>query len=81
MLRDLAAISDRVVLTQVTSERSAHADEILRDRPDLQNCQVILDPRDALGDIIENSEDSRVILVTGSLFLIGELRPLFFDSE
>jgi folylpolyglutamate synthase/dihydropteroate synthase len=36
---------------------------------------VVFDPREALRSLVDESRDSDLIVVAGSLYLLGEVRP------
>ncbi|MGL1932999.1 MAG: bifunctional folylpolyglutamate synthase/dihydrofolate synthase [Desulfotalea sp.] len=74
----LAPLCESIVLTAAGSERSASVEDIQNLlAPSLQkNCFLSVSVDDAL-EIAENCySDGDLILVAGSLFLIGEIRPL-----
>ena len=39
-------------------------------------CRVIADPRVAVETLVQNAAPNELIVITGSLYLLGEVRPL-----
>ena len=77
MLRELSEIADELVLTRVAMERSADPAEMaaaVRSATEIP-ATVAADARRAVLDTIEAAASEDVILVTGSLYFLGEVRP------
>ncbi len=75
MLDGLTAVVDEIVLTRVGMQRSADPRQLathLSGR--IPHC-VIEDSRSALDFLIDKARPDDVILVAGSLYLLGEIRP------
>jgi dihydrofolate synthase/folylpolyglutamate synthase len=76
MLQSLSAVVDEIVLTRVRMERCADpsrlADQLGGDVPH----QVIEDAPSALGSMLRSAAADDIILVAGSLYLLGEIRPM-----
>jgi dihydrofolate synthase / folylpolyglutamate synthase len=76
MLQSLSAVVDEIVLTRVQMERCADpsrlADELRGNIPH----QVIEDAPSALGSMLRGAAADDIILVAGSLYLLGEIRPM-----
>jgi dihydrofolate synthase/folylpolyglutamate synthase len=76
MLRTLAAAVDEIVLTRVSMERSADpallAQKLIQPIPH----RVIADSRAALSTLVREADDEDIIVVAGSLYLLGEVRPM-----
>jgi dihydrofolate synthase/folylpolyglutamate synthase len=76
MLRSLAKSVDEIVFTRVGMERSADPKNLEEKLSEpIPHC-VITDSQQALRALIEHAEDSDVIIVAGSLYLLGEVRPM-----
>jgi len=76
MLATLTRFTDEVVLTRVGMERSADPRLLAAQLGDNVSCRVIEDPRRGLNFLLESARPSDIVLVTGSLYLIGEIRPM-----
>jgi len=75
MLRELATVIDEAVFTRVTMERSADPGQLAASFTAVPH-RVVRDPKEALRTLVRESTDDEVIVVAGSLYLIGEIRPL-----
>ena len=76
MLGLLAKVVDEVIFTKVDMERSADPVQ-LADRLDPSvPRRVIFDPRAAVRALIAEAHENDVLVVAGSLYLLGEVRPL-----
>jgi dihydrofolate synthase/folylpolyglutamate synthase len=75
MLRELSAVADEIVLTRVAMERSADPGKMAEAVKDIP-AAVAEDPRQALRVLLEKAGPEDVVLVTGSLYLLGEVRPV-----
>ncbi|HEX9454686.1 MAG TPA: folylpolyglutamate synthase/dihydrofolate synthase family protein [Candidatus Binatia bacterium] len=76
MVRALASVVDEVVLTQVGMERSADPHELAGKLAGQVQHRVIRDSRRALMTLLDETGDGEMIVVAGSLYLLGEVRPL-----
>jgi dihydrofolate synthase/folylpolyglutamate synthase len=76
MVRALASVVDEVVLTQVGMERSADPQQLVEKLNDQVPHRVIRDSRRALMTLLDETGDDEMIVVAGSLYLLGEVRPL-----
>jgi len=76
MVRALAAVVDEVVLTQVGMERSADPQDLAEKLAGQVRQRVIRDSRRALETLLDETRDNEIIVVAGSLYLLGEVRPL-----
>jgi dihydrofolate synthase/folylpolyglutamate synthase len=76
MLQSLSAVVEEIVLTRVQMERCADpsrlADELRGNIPH----QAIEDAPSALGSMLRGAAADDIILVAGSLYLLGEIRPM-----
>lgn len=75
MLKELSAVADEIVLTRVPIERSADPNKMAEAVKGLPTT-VIDDPRRALRSLLDRAAPDDAILVTGSLYLLGEVRPV-----
>jgi dihydrofolate synthase / folylpolyglutamate synthase len=85
-LRQLRRLSDDIILTQFTSIQ----DEIRGAIPvsELENCSLeagfseiksVVDPQQAFRTLIKSDHD--LLIVTGSFYLLNDIRPLVFDTS
>jgi dihydrofolate synthase/folylpolyglutamate synthase len=75
MLRTLMPAVDEVVFTRVAMERSADPQELAQNVSEPAS-RVIPDARAALRALIGEAQADDMIVVAGSLYLLGEVRPL-----
>jgi dihydrofolate synthase/folylpolyglutamate synthase len=76
MLRSLAKSVDEIVFTRVGMERSADPQNLEEKLSEPIPHRVITDSQQALRALIDDAEDEDVIIVAGSLYLLGEVRPM-----
>lgn len=76
MLTELSAVAGEIVLTRVPMERSVDPRELAKAVPPDVPHAVIADPREAVRFLLGKANPEDIILVTGSLYLLGEVRPL-----
>jgi dihydrofolate synthase/folylpolyglutamate synthase len=77
MLQELSAVAGELVLTRVAMERSADPGKMAAAVTGIP-VTVIDDPRQGVGLLVEKSAPDDVLLITGSLYLLGEVRPIFY---
>ncbi len=77
MLRELSAVAGDFVLTRVAMDRSADPQEMAAVVHDAGAIPVaaVPDARQAVRTTIESASPDDVILITGSLYFLGEVRP------
>lgn len=81
--RQLIPISDVVILTQADNPRAANVErieDIIRDRAAWPHGQKVIkskDIKEAIGIARQEAEREDLILITGSLFVIGEVRSAY----
>jgi dihydrofolate synthase/folylpolyglutamate synthase len=80
MLATLTRFTDEVVLTRVGMERSADPRILAAHLGGTVYCRVIEDARQAVNVLLENARPSDIVLVTGSLYLLGEVRPMLREQ-
>lgn len=76
MLRALASVVDEVIFTKVDMERSADPRELVQKFGASIPHRVIADPGMALRTLVEEADEDDVVVVAGSLYLLGEIRPV-----
>ncbi|MFQ5542489.1 MAG: bifunctional folylpolyglutamate synthase/dihydrofolate synthase [Candidatus Binatia bacterium] len=76
MLHELSKVSSEVLLTRVPMERSADPRDLISAVPADLPVAVIEDPAEAIASLIGCVGEDQNILVTGSLYLSGHVRPL-----
>ncbi|HEV8341217.1 MAG TPA: folylpolyglutamate synthase/dihydrofolate synthase family protein [Candidatus Binatia bacterium] len=80
MLGELAGVASEVVLTRVPMERSADPRKLVKAVPESIPSKIIEQPVDALNQVLRAARTDETVLVTGSLYLLGELRPLLTEK-
>ena len=80
MLATLTKCADEVVLTRVTMERSADPQLLAAQLSDRIRHRVIEDPWQGLKFLLDKASADDIILVTGSLYLLGEIRPALQET-
>ncbi len=76
MIRALAATVDEIVFTRVQMERSADPEQLARSLAEPKPRRVIDDSRTALRTLLNEASAEEIVLVAGSLYLLGEVRPM-----
>jgi dihydrofolate synthase/folylpolyglutamate synthase len=79
MLRMLSTAVDEVILTRVDMERSADPHMLAEKLSQPIPHRVIADSRVALKTLLDEAVERDVIVVAGSLYLLGEVRPMLED--
>ncbi len=75
MLRRLAPLADRVILTGIREERALNPEDMAAvARCYNETVEVVPDSREATLRALDSSADDDLICVTGSLYLIGEIK-------
>jgi len=74
-LDTLMTVADEMVLTRVDMERSADPRDLASHIAQKVPCQVIEDSRSALRTLFAVAQSDEIIVVAGSLYLLGEIRP------
>lgn len=75
ILGQLETLADRIIFTKSTNQRAADPMDLAR-RVKRSGVEVSVAPRfeDALEDAMSSAEEQELILVTGSLYLVGDAR-------
>ena len=76
MLAQLSRVASEVVLTRVPMQRSADPGKMSAALKGRLPVSVVEDPAQALQFLLERAGPEDVVLVAGSLYLLGEVRPL-----
>jgi dihydrofolate synthase/folylpolyglutamate synthase len=76
MLRALATVVDEVIFTRVEMERSADPQLLAEKFAESIPHRVISDSRAGLRTLLDEAHEQDVIVVAGSLYLLGEVRPM-----
>lgn len=79
MLGALGKAVDEIVFTRVEMERSAEPEQLAAKLVAGIPRRAIRDARVALRTLLAESQDSDIVVVAGSLYLLGEIRPLLQD--
>lgn len=72
----LFPIADSVVVTRPPSPRAAEPERVLAAGTPPERAECISEPASALARVLELAEPDDLVCVTGSLYLLGHLRPL-----
>jgi dihydrofolate synthase/folylpolyglutamate synthase len=75
MLGDLSSLASEVILTRVPMERSADPSMLAEVVAGVLPVKIIEKPLDAVRWLLESADPDEAILVAGSLYLLGEVRP------
>lgn len=81
MLRELEKTADEVIFTRVKMERSANPDQLAQSLTESIPHREIDDSRIALQTLLSETGPEEIILVAGSLYLLGEVRPRLLDAQ
>jgi dihydrofolate synthase / folylpolyglutamate synthase len=76
MLRELAEVVDEIIFTRVNMERSAEPKQLASEFDAAIPHRVLDDSRSALRTLLDEAQAQDVIVVAGSLYLLGEVRPM-----
>ena len=79
MLKTLLRPEDRVVLTRPDSERAADP-TLLATKAAVRAVRVEMRPAQALEEALSMAGDGSLLVVTGSLYLIGKIRTLLLEK-
>lgn len=81
MLGTLASLADEIVFTRVAMERSADPELLAKSIPVQLLTRVIHDSKTALGALLDTAQPDDIVVVAGSLYLLGEVRPLLAKAS
>jgi dihydrofolate synthase / folylpolyglutamate synthase len=80
MLENLSEVADEIVLTRVNMERCANPHRLASQLGGKIPHQTIENARSALESVLDHATSNDVIVVTGSLYLIGEIRAILQET-
>jgi dihydrofolate synthase/folylpolyglutamate synthase len=81
MLDMLVDVADEVVLTRVSMARSAAPEVLARHIAGRLPHRVIDDARQGLGSLLADARPEDILLVAGSLYLLGEVQPVVQEAR
>jgi dihydrofolate synthase/folylpolyglutamate synthase len=81
MLEMLAKLVDEMIFTRVSIERSADPELFAKNIPVPIPTRVIQDSRTALTALLDRAQPDDILVVAGSLYLLGEIRPLLAKAS
>ncbi len=76
MLGALTRVVDEVIFTRVKMERSADPEQLAAKLGDVIPHRAIRDSRVGLRTLLDEARDDDIVVVAGSLYLLGEIRPM-----
>ena len=80
MLEILAKLADEIIFTRVSMERSAAPELLAKNIPVPIPSRVIQDSQTALAALLDRAQPDDILVVAGSLYLLGEVRPRLSKS-
>ena len=80
MLEMLAKLADEMIFTRVSMERSADPELLAKNIPVPIPSRVIQDSQTALAALLDRAQPDDILVVAGSLYLLGEVRPRLSKS-
>ena len=80
MLEILAKLADEIIFTRVSMERSADPELLAKNIPVPIPSRVIQDSQTALAALLDRAQPYDILVVAGSLYLLGEVRPRLSKS-
>jgi dihydrofolate synthase / folylpolyglutamate synthase len=81
MLATLAKVADEMIFTRVAMERSADPELLAKTIPIPVPNRVIQDSQTALAALLDSAQPDDIVVVAGSLYLLGEVRPLLAKAS
>ena len=81
MLGTLAKLADEMIFTRVAMERSADPELLAKNIPISVPNRVIQDSQTALAALLDSAQPDDIVVVAGSLYLLGEVRPLLAKAS
>jgi len=81
MLEELTSVAGEFVVTQVPMERSVDPELLSRSLPPDMPVTVVNDPVKAIATLVRRSRADEVIVVTGSLYRLGQVRPFLLQMR
>jgi dihydrofolate synthase/folylpolyglutamate synthase len=80
MLESLSVVADEIVLTRVNMERCADPHRMASQLSGKVRSLAIEDSRSAVAYVLAHAESNDIVLVAGSLYLLGEVRPILQEN-
>jgi dihydrofolate synthase/folylpolyglutamate synthase len=80
MLEQLSEVVAEMVLTRVPIVRSADPHQLASHLGEKVRNRVIEDARSAVETVLAGAESDEIIVVAGSLYLLGEIRPMLIRT-
>ena len=80
MLEILAKLADEIIFTRVSMERSADPELLAKNIPVPIPSRVIQDSQTGLAALLDRAQPDDILVVAGSLYLLGEVRPRLSKS-
>ena len=80
MVEMLAKLADEMIFTRVSMERSADPELLAKNIPVPIPNRVIQDSQTALAALLDRAQPDDILVVAGSLYLLGEVRPRLSKS-
>jgi len=80
MVEMLAKLADEMIFTRVSMERSADPELLAKNIPVPIPSRVIQDSQTALAALLDRAQPDDILVVAGSLYLLGEVRPRLSKS-
>jgi dihydrofolate synthase/folylpolyglutamate synthase len=81
MLGILAKLADEMIFTRVAMERSADPELLAKNIPLPVPNRVVQDSQTALAAVLDSAQPDDIVVVAGSLYLLGEVRPLLAKAS
>lgn len=81
MVRALSKIAEEIVLTRVSMERSADPAQVAGALDERVSWTIEENPIRAVQSLVGRAHRDDVIVVAGSLYLLGEVRPVFMEMK
>jgi dihydrofolate synthase/folylpolyglutamate synthase len=81
MLKAICPLADELIITQFSHPRSACAHDLANLLPqDAPSSHIVTNPRDATALAISLAQQNDLVCITGSLYLVGEVRELLLQE-
>jgi dihydrofolate synthase/folylpolyglutamate synthase len=82
MIRRLAPLAHRVILTRPPEERALAPEALAAEAMRWSgSVDAVNEPREAVRGALEMAGKNDLVCVAGSLYLVGAVRPLFISSK
>ncbi len=81
VVKELTAITDDIILTKSDNPRATEPKELKKFFAQNKNITLTKNTKQAMELALEKAKINDAILVTGSLFVVAEVRKLFFNAD